>query len=506
MVDIFISYRHDDAGSAVALHRENIKRLFGPAVEVFLDDRSIEPGEPFPDEIRAALLGSRLVLAFAGQSYARHLRERADRVDWVREELLSAREADIPIWPILVDGQREFDAEDLPEAVRWFAELNAVTIRGASSDDGDALLRRIDEFLVRPSATSTYSFSESEWELLVEGLKEGTCVPIVGTGLGKLDYTGPPPMALRRESGDERMFSLLGGEDLPRVAQVLATERNPSHPRKKLRDWARSRSYKSRSDHPYAVLAQLGLPLYISTSYEDGLATYLEAGGGAAQRMRYSSDSGSIGSDGAEHSPALPVVLQLLDEPLSFGDGDLLAVCEEVVQIDHPDSHAMIISVDAGGVFNKPGRRSRLLSLVPFAGQATAYMRSSEMMNRVNSTERIQVMVERFRGWRDWHAAGGQGDPPEWTRRGVLFGLHSRLPEAPAEWQNTAPEVPEWAGNVTAEAWGNELAAVETSLNKFTREQWKSLIYRSWWLTGASLARWHPELLRSESYPEWTDF
>ena len=174
--------------------------------------------------------------------------------------------------------------------------------------------------------------------------------------------------------------------------------------------------------------------------------------------------------------------------------------------IDHPDSHAMIISVDAGGVFNKPGRRSRLLSLVPFAGQATAYMRSSEMMNRVNSTERIQVMVERFRGWRDWHAAGGQGDPPEWTRRGVLFGLHSRLPEAPAEWQNTAPEVPEWAGNVTAEAWGNELAAVETSLNKFTREQCKSLIYRSWWLTGASLARWHPELLRSESYPEWTDF
>ena len=326
MVDIFISYRHDDAGSAVALHRENIKRLFGPAVEVFLDDRSIEPGEPFPDEIRAALLGSRLVLAFAGQSYARHLRERADRVDWVREELLSAREADIPIWPILVDGQREFDAEDLPEAVRWFAELNAVTIRGASSDDGDALLRRIDEFLVRPSATSTYSFSESEWELLVEGLKEGTCVPIVGTGLGKLDYTGPPPMALRRESGDERMFSLLGGEDLPRVAQVLATERNPSHPRKKLRDWARSRSYKSRSDHPYAVLAQLGLPLYISTSYEDGLATYLEAGGGAAQRMRYSSDSGSIGSDGAEHSPALPVVLQLMGD---YGDLDSLVLTED---------------------------------------------------------------------------------------------------------------------------------------------------------------------------------
>jgi hypothetical protein len=324
--DIFISYRRGDAASAARLHRNNIRDYFGAEVSVFLDVRSIEPGEAFADDIRESLHASKLMLAVAGRSYAAELRRREHEIDWVREELLEAKRSSIPIWLVLVDGQQPFDPEELPEPVQWLAETNAITIPTDTSDDGDRLLRKIETFLSK--RRTTLSFSDSAWEVLVEQLQAGTCVPIVGTELGPLDYSGPQPMALQRESGDEAKFALFGGRDLPRVAQVLATEHNARHPRRKVRDWVRERAHSpSQPDHPYGLLAGLGLSMYVTTSYEDGLATYIEtAGDREPQRIRYSAKPAAIKADLSEPTPETPVVLQLMGD---YNDLDSLVVTED---------------------------------------------------------------------------------------------------------------------------------------------------------------------------------
>lgn len=312
--DIFISYRRGDAASAARLHRNNIQRRFGSAVNVFLDVRSIEPGEAYADELREALRGSKLMLAVAGRSYASELRRREHEVDWVREELLEARVAGIPIWPIMVDGQQPFSEDELPEAVRWLAELNAITIPTDTSDDGERLLDDIDAFLTERE--TSLSFEDPIWGRLIDDLRAGRCVPIIGTELGQFDYSGPHPITLQRSTGEGGAYSLFGGRDLPRVAQALATMENDAVPRQKVGDWAEGQSHGPvQADHPYAVLAGLGLPMYVSTSYEDGLARYIEGiGGRRPQRVAYSADRRAIDGDLDEPSPETPIVLQLMGD------------------------------------------------------------------------------------------------------------------------------------------------------------------------------------------------
>jgi hypothetical protein len=46
------------------------------------------------------------------------------------------------------------------------------------------------------------------------------------------------------------------------------------------------------------------------------------------------------------------------------------------------------------------------------------------------------------------------------------------------------------------------LALVKTSLDEFPRELCEQLVYRGWWLAGATLSRYHRELLPAE-LPAW---
>jgi NTE family protein len=165
--------------------------------------------------------------------------------------------------------------------------------------------------------------------------------------------------------------------------------------------------------------------------------------------------------------------------------------------VDHPDCGGLIVSVNAGGIYQSAGP-SRFLPRV------SAYLSSSQMSHLLNTSQRVRVMAERFHTWQQWRD-GELDEPvaPSWARRGVQFSLETRMPEAPAKWYDGRPELPSWAQDEHLETWISDLAATETSVNRFPIDRCRSLIYRSWWLTGATLARWHAEVMPPERYPAW---
>jgi hypothetical protein len=74
----------------------------------------------------------------------------------------------------------------------------------------------------------------------------------------------------------------------------------------------------------------------------------------------------------------------------------------------------------------------------------------------------------------------------------VLFGLATTF-DAPDEWTAGRPEHDEWRV---------QLALYKTSFARFPREICERLLYRGWWLTGATLTAYHRAAL-PPSLPDW---
>ena len=116
---IFISYRRDDLDTAALRIKQRLDAVFGEGA-VFLDV-DIDYGAPWPQRIRAALQGARVVLALIGPRWFEVQNEfgarRIDRKqDWVRRELEEALERNIKIIPVVFDGLKQFEAaEAYPE-------------------------------------------------------------------------------------------------------------------------------------------------------------------------------------------------------------------------------------------------------------------------------------------------------------------------------------------------------------------------------------------------------
>jgi NTE family protein len=139
-----------------------------------------------------------------------------------------------------------------------------------------------------------------------------------------------------------------------------------------------------------------------------------------------------------------------------------------------------LVAINAGGVF-QTGR----WGWVPVARELK---RASGLLYRQSSALRMRTMIERFRAWEFARDAGEP--PPAWARQGVLFGLATTMGDsARREWLRDRPE-PTRQEVV-------ELALTPTSFGKFSRPLCERLIHRGWWLTGATLSRFHPSLLGS---------
>ena len=97
---IFISYRREDSTHAVHAISAQLGARFGPS-QVFMDVRSIAPGDSWPQRIQDALTSSTVVLAVIGpkwlMSHDQYGRRRLDlKNDWVRQELALAIKEKLP--------------------------------------------------------------------------------------------------------------------------------------------------------------------------------------------------------------------------------------------------------------------------------------------------------------------------------------------------------------------------------------------------------------------------
>ncbi|MFF8015733.1 TIR domain-containing protein [Streptomyces sp. NPDC007929] len=119
---IFINFRRADTDTTGPHLDTMLRKEFGDEA-VFRDQRSIEKGAHFPDEIKGALRKCDLLLAVMGHRWAT-VTDGNDRrcidnpEDWVRKEIALALALGIKVMPVRVDGAKVPDAAELPDDIR----------------------------------------------------------------------------------------------------------------------------------------------------------------------------------------------------------------------------------------------------------------------------------------------------------------------------------------------------------------------------------------------------
>jgi NTE family protein len=144
-----------------------------------------------------------------------------------------------------------------------------------------------------------------------------------------------------------------------------------------------------------------------------------------------------------------------------------------------------LVVVSAGGVL-----RTGMSGLVSHLPIIRDLRRSSDLLYRQATTLRVRTMIERFQAWE--RARHDRQTPPDFARQGILFGLASTIDQPAQDWVDLNP-VPS--------SDGERLAEVKTTFARLPAEICEQLLYRGWWLTGASLATFHRQLLTE--LPVW---
>lgn len=124
--DIFISYKNDVAGNNFAARFcADLEKL---GYDVYFNPNERHAGS-FPDRLRAAIASCDDFLLILTQSCLDQLMAH-NKVDWVREELLTARaDPRKNIIPLLMPGvTMPKDKDEMPEDLRFLPDIEAVTI------------------------------------------------------------------------------------------------------------------------------------------------------------------------------------------------------------------------------------------------------------------------------------------------------------------------------------------------------------------------------------------
>jgi len=135
---IFVSYRRDDSRAlAVAGLVAQLRGHLGED-RVFIDN-DLPPGERYPDELRAELDASDVVVAVIHHRWATDFA--ADRpTDWVRYELSTALRQGKAVFPVLLQGAPQPRRGDVPADVAEVTSLQSTPLRSASYEEDIATL------------------------------------------------------------------------------------------------------------------------------------------------------------------------------------------------------------------------------------------------------------------------------------------------------------------------------------------------------------------------------
>lgn len=112
--------------------------------------------------------------------------------------------------------------------------------------------------------------TDADWDELLERVHNQKCTPFIGAGA--CVATLPLASEIAREWATTFGYPLPDSSNLARVAQYLAVERDPMKPKELMQEAIERVAAPDfgRPDEPHGVLADLDLPIYITTNY-DGL-------------------------------------------------------------------------------------------------------------------------------------------------------------------------------------------------------------------------------------------
>jgi hypothetical protein len=163
------------------------------------------------------------------------------------------------------------------------------------------------------------TLEERDWNLLLRRIKAGKCTPFLGAGacFGALPLGGD----IAQEWAQEHHYPLEDSSDLARVAQFLAVHYDPMFPKEEILE----RFFQNvmlpdftKPDEPHGVLADLPLPVYMTTNYDDFMVQALKSRNRDPKRElccwnELVKDQSSIfaSESGFDPTPANPVVFHL---------------------------------------------------------------------------------------------------------------------------------------------------------------------------------------------------
>jgi hypothetical protein len=107
---VFLSYRREDGAPYARLLKSELRERL-PDTQVFMDLDSIQPGQDFTEVIARALDSCAVLVILLGPQWATLTDEEGPRRlddpdDYVRSEVRTALERDVPVIPVLIDHAR----------------------------------------------------------------------------------------------------------------------------------------------------------------------------------------------------------------------------------------------------------------------------------------------------------------------------------------------------------------------------------------------------------------
>lgn len=150
---IFISYRRSDSQDITGRIYEYLENHFGTEV-VFRDVYSIPLGDDYRVHLREKAQNCQVVVAVIGPSWLTVTDQEGNRRldspdDWVRIEVETALNRDIPVIPLLIGKARVPKEDDLPGVLKPLAYRNAALARPDPDfeHDMERLIRQLEKIV-----------------------------------------------------------------------------------------------------------------------------------------------------------------------------------------------------------------------------------------------------------------------------------------------------------------------------------------------------------------------
>lgn len=121
------------------------------------------------------------------------------------------------------------------------------------------------------------SMSEGDWKRLLGRIKEGRCTPFLGAGAGADVY--PLGSDIATQWALECGYPMEDPRDLARVAQYIAVTEDYMEPKDKIQREFQKYPLPdfNAPDEPHGLLAELPLPIYMTTNYDDCMVEALRS-------------------------------------------------------------------------------------------------------------------------------------------------------------------------------------------------------------------------------------